>query len=217
MIIWKMSEPLRADIFLFFQKGMEMEVIEITLAQLPDYATLSIGFWVQAQLQVEPLEGGLGGLQLREVPVAPAYYKDYDVLGSDAGPTGWPRQFDVTHWGFFLAVEAGAVCGGAAVAFNTGGVWMLEGRPELAVLWDIRVQPQLRRQGVGQALFRQAQAWALARGARQLKVETQNINLAACRFYARMGCHLGQIHRYAYAGEPGCEQEVMLCWYLDLM
>jgi hypothetical protein len=32
-----------------------------------------------------------------------------------------------------------------------------------------------------------------------------------------MGCHLGLIHLHAYSGVPGCEQEVMLCWYKDLM
>ena len=50
----------------------------------------------------------------------------------------------------------------------------------------------------------------------QLKAETQNVNVAACRFYAAMGCRLGAIHRFAYAGQPHVAGEVMLLWYLDL-
>ena len=58
--------------------------------------------------------------------------------------------------------------------------------------------------------------WARARGCRQLKVETQNINLPACHFYAAQGCRLGAIHRHAYARHPELAGETMLLWYLDL-
>jgi GNAT superfamily N-acetyltransferase len=60
-------------------------------------------------------------------------------------------------------------------------------RSDLAVLWDIRVQPERRGRGVGKALFYASVDWACRRGCRQLKVETQNVNVAACRFYASQG------------------------------
>jgi streptothricin acetyltransferase len=47
-----------------------------------------------------------------------------------------------------------------------------------------------------------------------LKVETQNINAAACHFYARQGCTLGGINRFAY---PLLPLEVQLLWYKDLI
>jgi GNAT superfamily N-acetyltransferase len=90
---------------------------------------------------------------------------------------------------------------------------MLEGRRDLAVLWDLRVAPEARGQGVGAALFQAAEAWAAARGCRQMKVETQNVNVPACRFYASQGCVLGAIHRFAY---PELPHEVQLLWYRDL-
>jgi GNAT superfamily N-acetyltransferase len=90
---------------------------------------------------------------------------------------------------------------------------MLVGRRDLAVLWDLRVAPAARRRGVGAALFRAAAAWAAARGCAQLKVETQNVNVPACRFYARQGCVLGAIDRFAY---PGLPHEVRLLWYTAL-
>ena len=103
--------------------------------------------------------------------------------------------------------------GGAAVAVDTPGLTMLEGRRDLAVLWDIRVSPDARRQGVGSTLFENVEAWALLHGCRQLKIETQNTNVPACRFYERQGCHLRAIHRAVY---PEFPEEVQLLWYKDL-
>ena len=91
---------------------------------------------------------------------------------------------------------------------------MLEGRRNLAVLWDIRISPHARRQGVGSALFESVEAWALRHGCRQLEIETQNTNVPACRFYERQGCHLRAIDRAAY---PELPEEIQLLWYKDLL
>ena len=90
---------------------------------------------------------------------------------------------------------------------------MLEGRQDLAIVWDIRVLPEARGKGVGSALFREAEAWARAKGCRQLKVETQNINVVACRFYARHGCVLRAVNHMAYGEFPNEDQ---MLWYKDL-
>ena len=103
--------------------------------------------------------------------------------------------------------------GGAVVAFDTPGLIMLEGRRDLAVLWDIRVDPDHQRRGVGTALFGAAETWSRTRGCRQLKIETQNVNVPACRFYLGQGCVLGGINRFAYREFP---EEVQLLWYKDL-
>ena len=81
------------------------------------------------------------------------------------------------------------------------------------MLWDIRVARSAHRSGVGTALFRAAESWAAQRGARWLKVETQNINVPACHFYAAQGCTLGSIDRFAYADLP---EEAQLLWYKKL-
>jgi ribosomal protein S18 acetylase RimI-like enzyme len=96
------------------------------------------------------------------------------------------------------------------VAWSTPGVHLLDGRDDVAVLWDIRVSPAHRGTGVGSALFRAAESWAAARGCDWLKIETQNINVRACRFYRRMGCTLGAIDRFAY---PELPDEVQLLWW----
>ena len=46
-----------------------------------------------------------------------------------------------------------------------------------------------------------------------MKIESQNTNPAACRFYAKNGFELGGVRRGVYAEYP---DEVQLLWYLDL-
>ncbi len=193
---------------------MSIEVRELGPECLEQYAEVPIRFRVGSILRVEEVDRGLGGLLLREEPVAEPYLRDYDAE-DDEPLARWRKRFDVSNWGFFLAFDGTRPVGGATVAYRTPNVWMLDGRDDLAVLWDLRVHPDYRGQGVGTGLFQRVVDWARARDCRQLKIETQNINVRACRFYAAMGCHLGAINRYGYQ-DPRVAGEVMLFWYLDL-
>lgn len=188
----------------------EIRVDEVSTGALADYARISIAFEVRAVLEVAPTSAD--GFTTSERRVSAPYRKDYDAHLEER-PTEWPRRFDVAHWGFFLAREGTHPVGGAAVAFDTPGVEMLEGRRDLAVLWDLRVAPEARGRGVGAALFRAVERWAIARGCSELKVETQDVNVPACRFYARRGCTLSGVHRGAYAEHPG---ETQLLWRKEL-
>ena len=90
---------------------------------------------------------------------------------------------------------------------------MLEGRKDLALLWDVRVAPAFRTSGVGSILLAAAESWSIGQGAKELKVETQNINLPACRFYESCGFELRQANAGVY---PGLPNEVQLLWYKSL-
>lgn len=190
---------------------MAIEIRKEAAEALAEYATIPIRFGIQSLLRVEWIEGGVGGIRLSEQPVDPPYAKDYDALGD--APLTWGQRWDLSTWGILLARDGGEAVGGAVVAWRTPGLHMLEGRDDLAVLWDLRVRPDRRRQGVGQKLFIHAVAWARERQCRAMKIETQNNNVSACRFYAACGCRLGGVHPGAYARLP---DEVMLLWYLDL-
>jgi GNAT superfamily N-acetyltransferase len=189
-----------------------MEIKEEPIAAAAELARVPIAFEVESVFDVLPRGGGLGGLILSERRVDVPYVKDYDAAEGEH-PAQWAGRFDVSNWGLIGAWSGGARVGGAVIAFNTEGVNMLEGRTDLAVLWDIRVSPEARGRGVGFGLFRAVEAWAAARGCKLLKVETQNINVPACRFYARQGCVLGAINRFAYRELP---EEVQLLWYRTL-
>jgi GNAT superfamily N-acetyltransferase len=189
---------------------MAIHITEIGPQRLADYARIPSRFLVTTFFQPELVEAGLGGILLHELPVQQPYIKDYDSYGEL--PTDWPLKFDVSGCGFFLALDGKRPAGAAAVAFGTSG--LLEDRRDLSVLWDIRVRPEVK--GAGIPLFRQAVEWSRRRGCRQMKIETQNINVPACRFYQRMGARLGEVRLFGYAAVPAVAHEVMLCWYVDM-
>lgn len=189
-----------------------LEIREESLASVAEHACIPIAFVVDRVLELTIREGDEIGLWLREVPVAAPWIKDYDGEPGNH-PTRWAERFDVSSWGLLSAWTDGQRVGGAVVAFDKPNVHSLEGRTDLASLWDLRVRPDRRRLGVGSTLFAACEGWARTRACTQLRIETQNINVAACRFYADRGCTLGAVHRFAY---PGLPNEIQLVWYKDL-
>lgn len=190
---------------------MDVEIIEESVAALPEYERVPIAFRVESHFLVVPIHNGLGSLRFIEEPVIP-YVKDYDADVSER-PSQWLKRWDISQWGILSAFKGTQRVGGAAVAWKTPGVNMLEGREDLACLWDLRVSPDHRNKGLGHRLFTHALAWSRERLCRRLKVETQNINVPACRFYARQGCELGGINRYAY---DKTLNEIQLLWYRNV-
>ena len=191
---------------------MEYTIEVETPDVLPEYGKVPIAFEVKRRFRIEWVSNGLGGIRLIEEAVNPPYVKDYD---RPDGPERWARKpWDLSKWIFLGAFLDHERIGGAIVAFHGDGLNYCEGREDLAGLWDIRVSPEYRGLGIGRALFDRVEVLAKNRGCAQLKIETQNINVAACRFYERMGAGLGRIHLYAYAAE-GLD-EVELTWYKDL-
>jgi GNAT superfamily N-acetyltransferase len=189
-----------------------MKIIEIPSSRLDEYARISIAFEVRTILAPDLSQSALSGIHFHEQPVTP-YIKDYDLLGS---PLTLPDEFDLKSWGIFLALDGEMLVGGAVVAWNTNGVNMLEGRQDMSVLWDIRVIPERRGQGIGKLLFEHAAAWSKSKGCAQMKIETQNINVKACRFYESQGAVLGDIRRFAYQYDQRVKDEIQLNWYLAL-
>ena len=179
---------------------MIMNKFQIVLAAVP------IAFEVTSVLSAQNSTDRSSVLTERHLDSA--YVKDYDAIGDR--PLDWSARFDTSQWVLFVARAEGRSIGGAAVAFGTPGLHMLEDRNDLAVLWDIRVAAASRGQGVGRALFEAAEAWAFTRGCREFKVETQNVNVPACRFYAALGCQLRVVREDAY---PACPGEAQFLWY----
>ena len=185
---------------------MKIDVREQGVSVIPQYATIPIAFEVMSVLDIE--QDQHGQFALKERRLDHPYVKNYDAIDGE-GPRHWPRRFDVSNWGIFTAHLNGQHVGGAVVAFKTPGLMMLDQRDDIAVLWDIRVSPKVRGQGVGSKLFRAAEGWAQGPGCRYLKIETQNINVTACRFYAAQGCELTAANRHAY---PELPDEIQLLW-----
>jgi len=188
---------------------MNLRIVEETSPILTEYEKISIAFEVRTIFLVMLSERGLNGFRLDEETLEKPFIKDYDAIEAER-PSRWNERFNIENWGIFAAFDGAKRIGGAAAAWNTPEVSMLENRSDLACLWDLRVAPEYRGRGVGEQLFENAVDWAQQRNCRLFKVETQNINVPACRFYAAQGCHLGGFNLHAYPPEMN---EVQLLWY----
>jgi GNAT superfamily N-acetyltransferase len=138
---------------------MTIELTEEPMTALSEYGRVPIIFTVDHVLDVTNRDDGSGGFALSERRLEVPYEKDYDAIAGE-GPLQWARRFILSNWALFTARRATRIVGGATVAFDTPGLTMLAGRRDLGVLWDIRVSPDARRQGVGSALFERVEAWA---------------------------------------------------------
>lgn len=178
------------------------------MARVGELAGVPIAFTVRRIL--EPAADGerFGDYMLKEHLRSQPYAKDYDTIPQQS-PVHWASQFDLARWFMIGVRDNGRLVGGAVVACRTAGVDMLEERDDLAVLWDIRVAPEYRGRGVGAALFQAVESSARRRGLREIKIETQNNNVPACRFYARQGCWLDRVIPHAYREFP---DELQMIW-----
>jgi GNAT superfamily N-acetyltransferase len=189
---------------------MTFRIIEESPDLLPEYEKISIAFRVESRFRIELLLNGLGGVRFIEEAVAEPYFKDYDKYES---PSQWPLRWDISSWGMLAAFAGERRVGGAAVVWNTPELDMLRYSKDTACMWDLRVEPDYRNQGIGRELFNRAIDWASERKCRHFIVETQNTNVPACRFYARQGCRLGAINQFAY--EEALD-EIQLIWHRNI-
>ncbi|HEY3331417.1 MAG TPA: GNAT family N-acetyltransferase [Capsulimonadaceae bacterium] len=174
-----------------------------------EYASIPIRFTVSKRMRVTETSGCI---DLNPEPVTP-WEKNYDSLKCET-PFAWRKNWDTSNWRLWIARLGDIPIGGAVVAWDTPGLEMLSIRPDSSCLWDLRVVPEYRRQGIGQALFRRAASWSAAQGAKVMIVETQDINVPACHFYESNGCTLIGLNEYAYSPDL---DETQLIWELPLV
>ena len=79
---------------------------------------------------------------------------------------------------------------------------------------DFAVDVHFRRRGVGRAMMQQIVDWAKGSHLPGIMLETQDINVQACRFYENFGFRLHGFDTYLYKGLNPTTDEIALYWYL---
>ena len=190
---------------------MEVEIASLPPSALAAYAAVPISFLVTQCVAIDPSDARLPH-ELLVVPVPEPFEKNYDALPG-MSPLDWPSRYTLDDWVILVARREGVIVGGAAVAPAMDVEMDEQGQGDVAVLWDLRVAPDARGQRIGAALFRAAERWAVRGDYTVLLAETQDVNVAACRFYDAMGCTLIACEPDAYSAIPG---ETRLIWRRDL-
>lgn len=188
---------------------MNVEIHSESPAHLTEYSRIPIGFTVSEYLDDSAIDAAVTGRAFASTPLAAPYWKDYDSYAGGR-PTEWPTRFDIAGWKIFAARVDGQRVGGAVlVPRGSNDVELLDRRSNLALLWDLRVDPAFRRHGIGAKLLEHVVITAKHAGAAALRAETQQVNVPACRFYAAQGFRLTAARRDAY---PGLPDEIQLLW-----
>lgn len=106
----------------------------------------------------------------------------------------------------FLAQKEGAYLGHIAIEKEFVG-W--------AYVEDLEVAAAHRGQGVGTALIQKAIQWAKDRSLAGVRLETQDNNLMACRFYLKHGFQIGGVNYLRYHILPAPKnREAAVFFYL---
>lgn len=101
-----------------------------------------------------------------------------------------------------------AYAGGACI----GQIRLVKQWNKYCYVENLAVCQAYRQSGIGRQLFRKAEAWAKERGLLGITLEAQDDNLAACRFYQKMGMVLGGVDTMRYAFNLNIDKA--LFWYL---
>ena len=82
-----------------------------------------------------------------------------------------------------------------------------------AYIEDIRVSSNFLSRGTGIALLEKAEEWAIAGGMPGIMLETQDVNVSACKLYEKAGFILGGVEKNLYSVKKNYEHETALFWY----
>ena len=82
-----------------------------------------------------------------------------------------------------------------------------------AYIEDIAVSKNHRNKGVGHKLIEKAIEWANQKNLFGLMLETQDVNLQACRFYSKIGFQIGAVDTMLY-GNFSDTHEKAIFWYM---
>lgn len=169
---------------------------QLDISNRADLNRCDNSFTAEAELCLHAEDGRIS-YTVRPVP---PYVKRYGPEVYDAA--AYISQSDHVAW---LAYVGGQLAGQILVHEN----WN-----RFAIIWDIAVDPPYRRHGVGRRLIEQAIRWARERGLPGVMLETQHINVPACRLYESCGFVLGGFDGYLYRSVMPGTREIALFWYL---
>jgi ribosomal protein S18 acetylase RimI-like enzyme len=191
---------------------LNIQYKEITKDELSIYDSIPMIVNIESIYKIQKNDGGIKSIDFIETKTLP-YTKDfakYQIISE------LYKEFDLTNWAFFVAFINDVPIGGACIVYNTNNVSMLDGRKDISVLWDIRVNGKYQNFGIGTELMKMCIHWSRERKLKYIKIESQNNNVKACNFYRKLGANIGSINEFAYWFDEDIKNEVQINWYLDL-
>ncbi|MNB78362.1 TDP-fucosamine acetyltransferase [compost metagenome] len=170
-------------------------IIRMTESNMEDYNKPNEGFMVTGRI-LPRYENG--DWTYTEESYAEAYVKRYE-----------DEQIDIAYIedkskAVFLYEDGTNCTGRIRLRANWNGYAMIE---------NIAVAGSRRQQGIGSRLMDQAVQWAQQRKLAGLMLETQDVNVAACRFYASYGFVIGGVDNMLYSNFTAAGERAIFWYY----
>jgi streptothricin acetyltransferase len=178
-------------------------------ADLPQLKQIDATFVTDAILAVEKTVAGLNVTwRLTERPLAEPLHKTEGYIVDDQD-VAEVRSRLLEGDGLYLVAEEGR---------RLVGLLDMERERwrDTAVIWNLLVDKEYRRRGLGREFIHRAIAWGRSHNLRALTLETQTDNVPACRFYRAMGFQLGGIDDHYYTNHDIARNEVAIFWWYEL-
>ncbi len=175
---------------------MKISIEEIHSSNIKDMNKCNGEFTIDSKLA---LSFDHGHLHYSTIP-APVTSKRYAIDDIDYG--AYIHAADKVA---YLAYAEGQIAGQLVLRKNWNGFAYIE---------DIIVDVPFRRNGIGRALINRAEEWARSHNLAGIMLETQDNNIAACKFYENCGFQLRGFDMYLYKGIEPVKDEVALYWYI---
>jgi streptothricin acetyltransferase len=175
---------------------MEIIIREIDKDILQDLNKCDANFTVDSKLVLRA-ENGI--IHYSVVSVEP-YQKRYAIDEKD-----YPSYISNPNKTIYFAYVDGQVAGQIGVIKHWNAYAWID---------DFAVDLHFRQLGVGRAMMQRVVNWAKVRHLPGIMLETQDINVPACRFYENFGFRLYGFDTYLYKGLNPNTDEIALYWYL---
>jgi streptothricin acetyltransferase len=179
----------------------------LELSDIPNLPQIRPTYQTSTRLTVEKTGSGLAvGWQLVEQPLSKPFDKgrlyDFDANAQDIIRERLLRPDDT--------YQRVAVYNERLVGLVELDIQYWNNTVSLA---NLMIDHDFRGQGLGRRLWFRALDFARQSDVRAIMIETQNTNIAACKFYVRMGCQLVGINDAQYTNNGYADDnEIALFW-----
>ncbi|AFC30519.1 YyaR [Paenibacillus mucilaginosus 3016] len=171
-------------------------IIKMTHSTLKDFNKHNEGFMVTGRI-IPKYEDSIW-TYTEEIFEEP-YYKQYENDDIDISYI-YEREKAV-----FLYYDDNISIGQIKLRSNWNGFALVE---------DIAVAKDQRKKGIGTALLKKAEEWARQNNLIGLMLETQDVNISACLFYARNDFKIGGVDSMLYSNFPTANEKAIF-WYFQ--
>lgn len=171
-------------------------IVQMTAQNRSDYKLQNDGFMVMGKLVVK-FDGD--DWTYTEQLLDNAYYKSYENDVVDESYINNPNKV------VFFFYDRDQCVGQLKLSKNWNGYGLIE---------DIGIVTDFRQKGIGSLLLKKAIEWAKEHQLIGLTLETQDVNVQACRFYAKNGFVIGAVDTKLYANFDTKNEKAILWYYL---